>query len=62
MEPLEETRGGEREPSEERCALIRDVDDKQPSSSCLALVPYRGQSVSELSWDADSAWSVYICQ
>ena len=47
------------EATEEGCALIRDRDDKQPTDS-LALVPYRGHTVTELSWRADSAWSVYI--
>ena len=58
MEASDETRE-ENEPSEERCALIRDMDDKHPSTSS-ALVPYRGHAVSELSWEADSAWSVYL--
>ena len=57
MEPSGEIRE-ENEPSEERCALIGDMDTKQPSTS-LALVPYRGHSVNELSWEADSAWSVH---
>ena len=56
MEHSDERRE-ENEPSEERCALIRDIDDKQPTTS-LALLPYRGYTVTELSWEADRAWSV----
>jgi hypothetical protein len=59
MEPSDEVRE-ENEPSEGGCALIRDDDNKPPSTS-LALVPYRGHAVGQLSWEADSAWSVDLC-
>ena len=57
MEPSGEIRE-ESDPSGGGCALIGDMDAKQPSTS-LALVPYRGHTVDELSWEADSTWSVH---
>ena len=55
MDPSDERRE-RNEPSEEECALIRDMDDKQSAAASSAVVPYRQHSGLELSWEADSAW------
>lgn len=39
------------------CALFRNISHDS-HDSCNALVPYRGDSYLELSWEADSAWLV----
>ena len=40
------------------CALNGVMQDSTNESPCRALVPYRRQPCSELSWKADSSWSV----
>ena len=41
-----------------RCALNGEVQDSTNYTQCRALVPYKRYRCWELSWKADSSWSV----
>lgn len=41
-----------------RCTLNGKTQDNTNETQCTALVPYRKHPCFELSWEADSSWSV----
>lgn len=41
-----------------RCSLNGETQDSTKETPCRALVPYRKHPYFELSWKADSSWSV----